>query len=546
MRSRFRGRFDAFMRPPPLRSGTARSLRAVTAIALTAAPLLPLIGAVWVMLAAGLPDYALDGDGAFIELRVRNAVAGRQLLGSYSRLGFDHPGPLHFYAAVPWYVASAGSAMSLNLTTALLQAVSLATALVLILRAGGLAALAAASLVCTAWVGQLGQILIAAWDPTMMIMPTLACCSAAAAFAAGRVWALPIAAFAAVFAAQSHLSLVPPAATALATGVILHAALARRVAASGRRGPAIACAVAVAVLAALPPLVEQLRGEPGNLTKILATLGGAGAHPGWGDALAVAVAALASFGSGVVGIGPRTTAGTLLVVVQVVLVVVAVVRAVVERRPAIVAIGAVALALHLAAVVAVQRIVGGISPHMLLWIATGSVLAWSAVVGEALGTVRRLGARARGILIAAVAIAIAVPGVRGTARMLEQMRVFVAAPAAAARTQLLDQAADRVVQALQRCGARGVRIRALPSPARAAHDPFTAPSGLALALHKRGIAFEPEPGEAHAYPDGLPAPTPPIATLLLFEPDTRERVETLMDVVDVIDAGTWGVAVRAP
>src|SRR6185436_4168126 len=45
-------------------------------------------------------------DGAILEISTIEALKGRQLLGPYSRFGWNHPGPLYFYLQAPWYLAS--------------------------------------------------------------------------------------------------------------------------------------------------------------------------------------------------------------------------------------------------------------------------------------------------------------------------------------------------------------------------------------------------------------------------------------------------------
>ena len=64
-------------------------------------------------------------DGAILEISTIEALNGRQLLGPYSRFGWNHPGPLYFYLQGPWYLAS-------GLHTAGMQAGALAINLVAI------------------------------------------------------------------------------------------------------------------------------------------------------------------------------------------------------------------------------------------------------------------------------------------------------------------------------------------------------------------------------------------------------------------------------
>lgn len=524
-----------------------RVARAVAIAVLVLMPLLPFVGSAWVLLAAGLPDYAQDGDGALIELRVRNAAEWRQVLGTYSRLGFDHPGPLHFYACVPLYEATGGRAASLNLTTAILQSLSLLAALLLSARAGGLAAVAAGSLVCSAYVGALGQVLITAWDPTMMILPTLACFVASAAYAAGRAWALPAAALTGALAVQTHLSLVPPIGTSFLVAGIVRATTRRASGTHGGRSrAALVVAVAVGLLVLLPPIAEQLFGRTGNLARIAKTLAGAGQHPEWSTAFALAGARLTSVPATLLGLEEGGAAATIVLFLQVALCAAAVRIATRTGQRFTAALGWIALAVHAVAVVAIRRIVGEVSPHMLLWQATGGVLAWWTIAAVALSRLGQSGTTARWAAGALVAIGVGAGASDASARLLAESLVFVAEPQTAVGTPLLGPTADRVADLLSTHGVRGAELRVLPPPEPSATAQFVAAAGMVLALRKRGFPTAPDPGHAFAYPRGLPTPGPPIAIVALFDASSRPRLAEEGPFDEVVDLGSWGVAIRLP
>ena len=61
--------------------------------------------------------FAPSGDAAIIELSVRRALDGVQLLGPYSRFGFEQPGPAAFYAQAPFYWLGGASSRSPYLLT---------------------------------------------------------------------------------------------------------------------------------------------------------------------------------------------------------------------------------------------------------------------------------------------------------------------------------------------------------------------------------------------------------------------------------------------
>src|SRR5207248_944098 len=66
--------------------------------------------------------FLAGGDAAFIELAVRQALRGRQLLGPYSRFGWNHPGPVLFYLFAPLYWLSGERSRALFLGSWLVNA----------------------------------------------------------------------------------------------------------------------------------------------------------------------------------------------------------------------------------------------------------------------------------------------------------------------------------------------------------------------------------------------------------------------------------------
>src|SRR5690606_19384748 len=156
-------------------------------------------------------------------------------------------------------------------------------------------ALALASLATTAYVALLGQVLLAVWDPSLAIMPTLAAWIAWASFAAGVRVALPVAVLGSSLAAQAHVGLLPSVGVAAATAVALRVARRRTLAPIGPR--ILTLSVVLGLASLLPPLWEQMTHDPGNLTRIVLALAGEGERPGLATALEVAAARLGAFGA---------------------------------------------------------------------------------------------------------------------------------------------------------------------------------------------------------------------------------------------------------
>ena len=101
---------------------------------LTAAPFVP--GALE-FAQRGIPDLAFGGDAAALEFGTWHAARGHQLLGAYSRFGWNHPGPAFFYLAAPLYEALGERGPALNLFTFAVQLICAAATVWAADRLGG-------------------------------------------------------------------------------------------------------------------------------------------------------------------------------------------------------------------------------------------------------------------------------------------------------------------------------------------------------------------------------------------------------------------------
>ena len=229
----------------------------------------------------------VSGDLAAMELRTRAAAHFRELLGPYSRFGWDHPGPIAFYWAVPFYLlsgqrpgglAAASAAANLGWVIAVIAAAR---------RAGGVAAgwlaaataLGLAAVLGTPW-------LRFAWNPFQVILPVAAVGILGAATWAGVRWALPGAALAATWAVQTHVG-TTPVVVALSIGTLIPAAWTQR-----HRwrewSVAIIAASAGTVVLWIPPLVDWVHRPPGNLRLLTHFFLGSHAPPhGLGEVMRV-------------------------------------------------------------------------------------------------------------------------------------------------------------------------------------------------------------------------------------------------------------------
>lgn len=214
-----------------------------------------------------LPDPIVHGDLATIELFTLRAADFEQLTGPYSRLKFHHPGPALFYWLAPFHVAFGQLYGALNVGALTLNAIAFLVLALVPWRLGGVRALVlAAPALALILLHLRAALLWSIWNPDASILPFAASLACAFAIACARWSFLPAGFFLGSFAAQCHVVLVPPLASVW--GVALVLAWRNRGAPSRRRWPLVA-AGAVFALASLPVVVEELRGEPGNLTAIL-------------------------------------------------------------------------------------------------------------------------------------------------------------------------------------------------------------------------------------------------------------------------------------
>lgn len=221
-----------------------------------------------------VPDVRPTSDMAVIEIDVIHATRGLWDQGAYSRFGWRHPGPMHAYLLAPLYQLSGGRHVALFASAWIVSLGCLA----FVARAASRHLPPGTAIAVSAAVAALSiradGLAISIWNPHAVVLPLAATLVAAAVAAAGRPFYLVWTAAGASFLAQTHVGLVPAAATVvLVAGSAVGASAWRdRVTApaAARRGAgALVTAAAIGLALWLPPLVEQWRGQPGNLTTIV-------------------------------------------------------------------------------------------------------------------------------------------------------------------------------------------------------------------------------------------------------------------------------------
>jgi hypothetical protein len=233
-------------------------------------PWLPLLVALPGLAAAAsvlVQGWVPTTDHAFEVLRAAEVGSDHTpLTGSWSRLGWDHPGPLLFWVSAPGYRTFGPAGVAA--TVGVVHAAAAAGAVVAARRIGGavLAALTAAVVGVISFA--MGDWLVDPWNPYVGLLALLAGLLCGWAAAQGDGWLLIGAVVAGSWSVQAHVGYAPVvAAAALACTV---AYLIRR--RSGRRlgVRAVAAAVATAVVCWSGPLWDEIASPPGNLRALAA------------------------------------------------------------------------------------------------------------------------------------------------------------------------------------------------------------------------------------------------------------------------------------
>jgi hypothetical protein len=253
------------------RAGFRPSRRLVVAV-LTAVVVLPLVVA---LAALRSPRWFPLLDLAMTELRVRDVgTSHTPLIGLVGRLSSNgnqgsHPGPISFWALAPTYRLLGGQAWALFVGVVVLNTTAIALTLWVAVRRGGVALALGVAAGLAVLVHLYGtQVLTEPWNPYMPVMWWPLTLLALWAVLCDDLPMLPVAVVAATFCMQTHISylgLVGGFAAAAAVGLAVRARMLR-----GDR-PALrrllrwsAVAAGVGLVLWLPPIIDQITGDPGN------------------------------------------------------------------------------------------------------------------------------------------------------------------------------------------------------------------------------------------------------------------------------------------
>lgn len=241
--------------------------------------------AAWCWWLVRFGPWVAHNDYAVMQIALERMLAGHiPLVGTYSRTGVRHPGPIREWLFVGPYWLSGRRAAALPATAMLYNLFWVAATAWMLARARALTALTRVGVAVTGacLVVAIGPNLSSAWNPHLAAMPLLGACTALAVVLAnrfdrhrddGRLAPAIIAVTGASFAAQMHASALPVGVLVIATTFV--AELGRR-----RFTPLIA----VTVLWWWGPLIDLVHGRSSNLARILQT--GEGERLGFSVALA--------------------------------------------------------------------------------------------------------------------------------------------------------------------------------------------------------------------------------------------------------------------
>ncbi|MFC1854203.1 hypothetical protein ACFL27_28805, partial [candidate division CSSED10-310 bacterium] len=213
------------------------------------------------------------GDGAVLLIHTIHASRGSQLVGPYSRSQWSHPGPILYYIITPIYLLSGKHPASLAVNAVLLNLISVILILVICLRAGGFLSFLLVALLTSLFLYYLGSALASLWNPYITILPFCVFVFVCSEIALGRIRILPLVGIIGTFIIQTHVLYFPISVLLLFSSLIMFWFLPK----SKKITPKVkahsfirSIIISVVILSLLwfLPLMEQLKNDPGNMTKI--------------------------------------------------------------------------------------------------------------------------------------------------------------------------------------------------------------------------------------------------------------------------------------
>jgi hypothetical protein len=233
------------------------------------------------MIAIQRPDVLPDGDPAVDELALMRSTHLAQLVGNYSRFGWNHPGPAWFYALDPAYMSLGMHSWAFYVGVLGLQGLFAAFVVAAAWRGGGPLLAIVTSGLLLLYVRALGDLTFRdPWPPYALMLPVVLLFLLAGLGAAGSLPAMAGALVVGSFVAQTHVGTVPLVLTVL--GVMVVGRVALRWLPRPPAGPTeprrigspatillTAGGVLLTALMWIPVAVDQVTGRPGNISKLI-------------------------------------------------------------------------------------------------------------------------------------------------------------------------------------------------------------------------------------------------------------------------------------
>lgn len=455
-----------------------------------------------VISSAGGRAYPI-GDIALVELYTREAMAGRLLVGAYSRFGWHHPGPAYFYLLAPLYAiggrntaALCAGALVLSLTAVVVTAWTTA-------KYAGAISSAVILALTAACLWRVDQLIDSPWNAHVVVLPAISLIAVCAALAGGTVAALPAAVFGATVLVQADVALVPYAAAIVGLGVAAAFVMVRRAPRADRTWGAMVNRTAwVLALTCFLPAAEAVAHPPGNIVAILRFFAGQERGHGLVDATAVWSDGLtAALRTGFTLAFGRSIAPVLspshvwLAVTLVAGTAGAAVWSFRMRRIGLAWLGVMATAGSLVTLWSATRIVGGFNDHFAFWLA-GVGLVDAAVIVSTIGEMVGGAVAAAPPLVEAVS-----PAVHGTifaaVLMVGLIQVDRARQGSFPVTVPLPSIATFDDSIAEYLGREHVRRPLF----RIAGERWDVAVGMLQELHRRGIPFAVEDSWMPMFPD---------------------------------------------
>lgn len=220
------------------------------------------------------------GDVALMELRLQAMPEDMPLVGVYSRYGWWHPGPVFLLWSWLGYAVGGGSGAALLMSIAVLHILVLVGAWWLARKVNVVAAQALMlAAIVSLLVRPVDQVLTP-WNPYVGLAGVLLLVAAGWGLATRQRAATFLLLPWSSFLVQSHVGYLPVVAAVVLTaaGLVLVDEMRQRWATGGPLDAipwrALVWGTAVSVVMWLPPVIQQIIGDPGNLELLAAQLGG--------------------------------------------------------------------------------------------------------------------------------------------------------------------------------------------------------------------------------------------------------------------------------